>query len=157
MEITLFCYTESCKKRHRKSTAIRNRQKRIDIPIRRCYSVTNKEQEKKCRRLSFRSNGFAGHFNRKNVQESDLTASQGRRSKAPVSVIEFLQRIITGTDAFRAVPVWQSLFRAGSAQQLRIRSFLRDKPGGRPHGWTSLLVQICGHPTGNGQRAAYMP
>ena len=71
--------------------------------------------------VPIRLNGSAGHFNRKNVQESDLTASQGRRPSAPVSVIEFLQRIITGTDAFRAVPVWQSLFQAGSAQQLRIR------------------------------------
>ena len=60
--------------------------------------------------VPIRLNGSAGHFNRKNVQESDLTASQGRRSRAPVSVIEFQQKLITGTDALRAVPVWQSFF-----------------------------------------------
>lgn len=33
-------------------------------------------------------------------------------------------------------------------------SFLYEKPGGRPHGWTGLPVQAGGYPTGNGQRAA---
>ena len=34
--------------------------------------------------------------------------------------------------------------------------FLCDRLGGRPHGWAGLPAQTCGHPTGNGQRAAML-
>ena len=35
-------------------------------------------------------------------------------------------------------------------------TFLCDRLGGRPHIWAGLPAQICGHPTGNGQRAAML-
>ena len=37
-------------------------------------------------------------------------------------------------------------------EQVSVREggFLRDKTGGRPHGWASLLAQTRGYPTGNG-------